>query len=121
MQETEAKFRLADAAAAEELAALSAVGRLPVTGRRTFEQVDAYYDTPLRDLAGMDALLRVRETGGESSFTLKTGKLEPGISRRTEIEAPAAGRDPAEWAAEQQAAGFLPATLRLSGLAPVLT
>src|SRR4051812_16335774 len=117
MTEIEAKFRLADAALAEELAHLPAVGRLEVIGRRTFEQVDEYYDTPERDLAASDGLLRRREAEGERRFTLKTGALQQGISRRKEIEEPAGGREIGEWARAHQAAGALPASIRLDALA----
>src|SRR5689334_4806082 len=105
MHEIEAKFRIADPALAEELAALSAVGPLKVVERRTFEQVDEYYDTPGRELAAGNALLRLRAGEGERRFTLKAGALQPGISRRTEIEEPAEGREIREWARIQQAAG----------------
>jgi inorganic triphosphatase YgiF len=121
MHEIEAKFQLSDLATAEELSGLAAVGSLRVTGRRAFDQQDVYYDTPARELAGASALLRLREGEGKQLFTLKTGALGLGISRRTEIEEPSAGREIRDWAASHQQAGALAAGLATGALAPMLT
>jgi inorganic triphosphatase YgiF len=121
MHETEAKFRLTEPAVAEELAGLTVVGPLRAAARRTFDQTDRYYDTPGLELAASHSLLRFREAEGQRLYTLKSGAVQAGISRRAEIEEPAGEREIHAWASDPTRSGALPSGLDLDSLRPVLT
>ncbi len=97
MIETEAKFRLANAADAEPISGLTRLGTLPLVATEERDQTDVYWDTPDSEVAESRGSVRVRTLRARSLFTLKLGGVSAGVSRRVEIEEPADGSDPRAW------------------------
>ncbi len=103
--EVEQKFRVADRAAlVARLAALGCHFESPV------EQVDQYFAHPVRDFAGTDEALRLRQVGALNYITYKGPKLDTQTKTRQEVEiALAAGPKAADDARQLLAAlGFAP-------------
>jgi inorganic triphosphatase YgiF len=120
MSEIEAKFRPDDPALLEELVSLDMVGPFRVTGRRTVEQSDEYYDTPAREVMAAHASVRVRSVEGERLFTIKTGAIRAGVSGREEVEEPAGDQDLRTWLARLSDTGRIQIPFSADALVPVL-
>lgn len=120
MPETEAKFRIPDDSALQALLRLESVAAFHVTGRRTVDQSDLYYDTPSRQAAQQDASIRVRTLGAERLFTVKSGAIRDGVSRREEIEEPADAGNVIEWLAALVESGRIRIAFSPGELEPVL-
>lgn len=117
--EVEAKFRAADAATLEALAAAERLGRARLGPATTFDEVDRYLDTADGRLARAGWACRLRDRGSGLVASLKGPAAEsgrPGVHRRPELEGPAsASTDPATWPPSDAR----DALLRLSGDAPL--
>ena len=72
---------------------LLALGAQPV---KASEQVDEYFNDPLRDFAKMDIALRIRQSDGKQWLTFKGPNLDPSAKIRTEIETPLVDQAAAE-------------------------
>ena len=81
--EVEFKFPVDSLAQLRET--LLGLGAKPV---KVSEQVDEYFNDPLRDFAKMDIALRVRQSDGKFWLTFKGPNLDPSAKIRTEIETP---------------------------------
>ena len=90
--EIEYKFPVDDLAGLR--ASVVAMGAQPV---KVSDQVDEYFDDPLRGFASMDIALRIRQSDSKMWLTFKGPSLDPVAKIRPEIETPLV--DPA--AAEQ--------------------
>src|SRR4051794_25014614 len=99
MPEIEAKFCVPDEATLEALLRVERVGDFRLSGRRTIDQSDVYYDTPSRQAAAEHASVRVRTIGADRLFTVKSGAVRSGVSTREEIEEPAGTGDLIAWLA----------------------
>ena len=60
------------------------------------EQVDEYFNDPLRDFAKMDIALRIRQSDSNLWLTFKGPNLDPSAKIRTEIETPLVDQAAAE-------------------------
>lgn len=121
MPEIEAKFRPADAAVLEQLAALQAVGSLRVSRVVAQRQSDVYFDTPARDLASAHASLRIREIDGRRLFTVKVGRVSTIAPEREEVEEPGPpGTAPPAWLQQLRDTGRIVLEVDTSALIPVL-
>ncbi len=69
------------------------LGAKPV---KVSEQVDEYFNDPLRDFAKIDIALRIRESDGKLWLTFKGPNLDPSAKIRTEIETPLVNQAAAE-------------------------
>ena len=89
--EVEFKFPVDNLAQLRET--LLGLGAKPV---KVSEQVDEYFNDPLRDFAKMDIALRVRQSDGKFWLTFKGPNLDPSAKIRTEIETPLVDQAAAE-------------------------
>ena len=89
--EVEFKFPVEDLAALRE--SLVAMGASPV---KVSEQVDEYFNDPLRDFAKMDVALRIRQSDSKMWLTYKGPNLDPTAKIRAEIETPLVDKAAAE-------------------------
>ena len=64
---------------------LVAMGAQPV---KVSDQVDEYFNDPLRDFAKLDVALRIRQSDSKMWMTYKGPNLDPTAKIRTEIETP---------------------------------
>src|SRR5687767_2825542 len=120
MPEIEAKFSLGDPTCVEALLHLQQVGPLRVAGRRTVALTDVYYDTPGREVAAGHASVRERTADGVRLFTVKTGAIVAGTSKRGEVEEPAGERELVPWLVSVAAAGRIHLPFAPEALEPVL-
>jgi len=81
--EVEFKFPVEDLASLRS--SLVAMGAQPV---KVSEQVDEYFNDPLRDFAKLDVALRIRQSDSKLWLTYKGPNLDPTAKIRTEIETP---------------------------------
>lgn len=83
--EVEQKYRVDDLERVEsELKSLGVSFAAPV------EQVDRYFNHPVRDFAETDEALRIRTTGNVNRITYKGAKVDPATKTRRELELPLA-------------------------------
>lgn len=85
MYEVEQKYRLADAPVVE-----AALARVGAVWHGTAEQVDRYFNHPIRDFAMTDEALRLRRTDDSLAITWKGPRLDATAKTRHEIELPLA-------------------------------
>ena len=89
--EVEFKFPVDDLANLR--ASLVAMGAQPV---KVSEQIDEYFNDPLRDFAKLDVALRIRHSDSKLWLTYKGPNLDPTAKIRTEIETPLVDQAAAE-------------------------
>jgi adenylate cyclase class 2 len=81
--EVEQKFPLEDVAEVEQR-----LKELGAQAMETVEQVDQYFNHPVRDFAQTDEALRLRSVQGKNFITYKGPKLDAGTKTRRELELP---------------------------------